>query len=165
METPITVPNNVKRWLELSRTKKERRNIINKMMRCTDVPSKIYLRSEQDVIRQLCSIGSKTYMSSHKSPYGDAAKVKTLTEPEYQQMWANFHQMNTDLIQHPEAINAPKREKSLLKARFVEESERMDSSPPSEVNRKRKKDKKLFTHSETAGNTSINYLEVGFSKS
>ena len=54
------------------------------MMRCTDVPSKIYLRSEEDVIRQLCSLGSKTYMSSHKSPYGDAAKVKTLTEGEYQ---------------------------------------------------------------------------------
>ena len=53
------------------------------MLRRTDVPRKIYLRSEDDVIKQLSSIGTKTYMSSHKSPYGDAARVKTLTEQEY----------------------------------------------------------------------------------
>ena len=52
-------------------------------MRLTDVPTKIYVRHEDDIIRQLSSIGSKTYMSSHKSPYGDTAKVKTLTEAEY----------------------------------------------------------------------------------
>ena len=61
------------------------------------------MRHEDDIIRQLSSIGSKTYMSSHKSPYGDTAKVKTLNEAEFQGLWSRLRKENLDLIEHPEA--------------------------------------------------------------
>lgn len=93
----------------MCKTEAERKNLLQLMLRRTDVPRRIYLRTEEDVIKQLSSIGSKTYMSSHKSLYGDAAQVKTLTEHEYQTMWANFRAYNDDLIKHPEATDPFKR--------------------------------------------------------
>lgn len=57
------------------------------MLKKSDVPNVIYIREENDLVKQLCSIGSKCYMSSHRVPYGDTAKVKTLTEKEYIALW------------------------------------------------------------------------------
>ena len=47
-------------------------------------------------MKQLCSIGSKTYGSSHRVPYGDTAKVKTLTEKEYVALWDRIKSGNLD---------------------------------------------------------------------
>ena len=57
------------------------------MLKKSNVPNVIYIRRENDLVKQLCSIGQKTYGSSHRVPYGDAAKVETLTEKEYVDLW------------------------------------------------------------------------------
>ena len=62
----------------------------------SDVPPRIYIRGQEDVVKQLCSIGSKTYGSSHRVPFGDAAKVKTLTEKEYIALWEKLKDDNMD---------------------------------------------------------------------
>lgn len=84
------------------------------------------MRHEDDIIRQLSSIGSKTYMSSHKSPYGDTAKVKTLTEAEYQGLWSRLRRENLDLIEHPEATTTVNKTK---KTAFAEQNEEAGESP------------------------------------
>lgn len=72
----------------------DRENI--NMLRRSDVPKLIYIREENDVVKQLCSIGAKTYGSSHRVPFGDAAKVKTLTEKEYLALWERLKDENMD---------------------------------------------------------------------
>ena len=67
------------------------------MLKRSDVPKVIYIRDSGDVVRQLSSIGTKTYSSSHKSPYGDAARAKTLTDNEYKELWANLRKENMDM--------------------------------------------------------------------
>ena len=71
------------------------KNEIN-MLKKSNVPKSIYLREESDLVKQLCSIGTKTYGSSHRVPYGDAAKVKTLTEKEYLELWRRIRNENLD---------------------------------------------------------------------
>lgn len=66
------------------------------MLKRSDVPKVIYIREKEDVVRQLCSIGDKTYASSHRVPYGDAAKVKTFTDREYQEFWDQLQEENMD---------------------------------------------------------------------
>jgi hypothetical protein len=57
------------------------------MLKRADVPAKIYIREEKDLVKQLCSIGTKTYMSSHKEPYGGSPKVKTFSDKDYKEWY------------------------------------------------------------------------------
>ena len=60
-------------------------------------------------------------MSSHKSPYGDTAKVKTLTEAEYQGLWSRLRRENLDLIDHPESAMYVKANKKTAFAKQEDE--------------------------------------------
>jgi len=67
-----------------------------KLLRKSHVPKVIYIRNTSDVVRQLSSIGSKTYLSSHKSPYGDALAIRALSNNECIQLWEAVKEDNLD---------------------------------------------------------------------
>mgnify|MGYP006089610197 FL=1 len=49
------------------------------------------------MVKQLSSIGSKTYLSSHKSPYGgNKFAIKALSNNECQELWASIREENYD---------------------------------------------------------------------
>ena len=49
------------------------------------------------MVKQLSSIGSKTYLSSHKSPYGgNKFAIKALSNNECQDLWASIREDNFD---------------------------------------------------------------------
>ena len=48
------------------------------------------------MVRQLSSIGNKTYLSSHKSPYGDALAIRALSNNECIELWDSIRDDNFD---------------------------------------------------------------------
>ena len=69
------------------------------LLKKTDVPQVIYIRNQDDVVRQLVSsvgVNATEYVSSHNKPYGDACSCKTLTDQEYKDLWESLHRDNIE---------------------------------------------------------------------
>ena len=87
-------------WVEIDRIgangKVEKEQV--KLMKRTDIPQVIYIRSTSDVVKQLSSIGRKTYLSQHKSPYGDALDIVALSTEETLALWEDIKSHNLDKL-------------------------------------------------------------------
>ena len=48
-----------------------------------ELPNRIYVRDEKDIVKQLSTVGSKVYLNSHNRPYGSnqGSSMKQLDAP------------------------------------------------------------------------------------
>ena len=61
------------------------------------MPKTVYIRNTSDVVKQLSSIGFKTYLTAHKQPKNNALAIRALSKDECTVLWESVRKNNMDM--------------------------------------------------------------------